>query len=242
MSPRVRTRWKVGAGIVAGLVVLAGLGVVAYPRVYAWRAQDPGFFADEIAAFAEQDAAEPPPDAPVVFVGSSSIRLWTTLAEDMAPLPVLNRGFGGSQLTHVIDYVEETIVRYLPRAVVVYAGDNDLDASTGKTAADVARDFGTLVATVHAYAPGARIYFLSIKPSKARWARWPEMERANALIAKQCAGDPRLAYVDVATPLLENGEPREDVFRWDGLHLNEAGYREWTRVVRPLLCRDLGDC
>jgi lysophospholipase L1-like esterase len=141
-----------------------------------------------------------------------------------------------------VHYVDETIVRYLPRAVVVYAGDNDLDASTGKTADDVARDFGTLVATIHAYAPGARVYYLSIKPSQARWARWPEMQRANALIAKACATDSRLTYVDVATPLLEDGKPREDVFRWDGLHLNETGYREWTRVVRPLLCRDLGDC
>jgi lysophospholipase L1-like esterase len=125
---------------------------------------------------------------------------------------------------------------------VVYAGGNDLDESTGKTAEDVARDFGTLVATIHAYAPGARIYFLSIKPSKARWQRWPEMNRANALIEKLCEGDPRLAYLDVATPLLANGEPRDDVYRWDGLHLNEAGYGEWKRVIRERLCHDLGDC
>ncbi len=237
-----RARWKTAAGVVASLVVLAGLAAIAFPRWYAFRARDPAFFADEIAAFAEQDRKAPPPDAPVVFVGSSSVRLWSSLAEDMAPLPVLNRGFGGSQLSHVIHYADETIVRYLPRAVVVYAGDNDLDASTGKSAEDVARDFGTLVATVHAYAPGARIYFLSIKPSKARWERWPEMKRANELIAGLCKGDPRLAFVDVATPLLEGGAPRDDVFRWDGLHLNASGYREWTRVVRPLLCHDLGDC
>jgi hypothetical protein len=153
----MRTGWKFVAGGAAGLALLAGLGVFAFPRYYAWRAQDPAFFADEIAAFAEQDRRAPPPDAPIVFVGSSSIRLWHTLASDMAPLPVLNRGFGGSQLTHLIHYVEQTVVRYLPRAVVVYAGDNDLDARTGKSAEDVARDFGTLVATIHAYAPGARI-------------------------------------------------------------------------------------
>ncbi|HEY8119972.1 MAG TPA: GDSL-type esterase/lipase family protein [Myxococcota bacterium] len=238
----MRARWKLGVGVAAGLVLLAGIGVAAFPRIYAWRAQDPAFFADEIAAFTAQDAATPPPDAPIVFVGSSSIRLWSTLGEDMAPLPVLNRGFGGSQLSHVIHFVDETIVRYLPRAIVVYAGDNDLDASTGKRAEDVARDFGTLVATVHAYAPGVRIYFLSIKPSRARWERWPEMQRANELIEKLCKGDARLAYVDVATPLLENGAPRDDVYQWDGLHLNAAGYREWTRVVRPLLCAELGPC
>lgn len=234
--------WKIGAGVVAALALLAGLSVIAYPRYYAWRAQDPAFFADEIAAFAEQDAAAPPPDAPVVFVGSSSIRLWSTLATDMAPLPVLNRGFGGSQLSHLMHYVDETVVRYFPRAVVVYAGGNDLEASTGKTAETVARDFGTLVATIHAYAPGARIYYLSIKPSPAHWQRWPEMMRANALIEQRCKADPRLRYVDVASPLLADGEPRDDVYRFDGLHLNEVGYREWTRVLRPILCRDLAAC
>ena len=239
----MRARWKIVAGAFAALVALAGAFVVAAPRIYAWRAHDPAFFADEIAAFAEQDLAMPPPDAPIVFVGSSSIRFWTTLAEDMAPLSVLNRGFGGSQLPHLTHYVDETIVRYLPRAVVVYAGDNDLDTATGKNADDVARDFGTLVATIHAYAPGTRIYFLSIKPSKLRWARWPEIQRANKLIEKQCQADPRLAFVDVATPLLdEDGEPRDDVFKFDGLHLNEAGYREWRRVVRMRLCGDLGGC
>jgi lysophospholipase L1-like esterase len=233
-------KWTVG--LVAALAVLAGAFVILFPRIYARRAQDPAFFADEIEAFAEQDAAAPPPDAPIVFVGSSSIRQWDTLADDLAPLPVLNRGFGGSQLTHLIHYVNETVVKYLPRAVVVYAGDNDLDASTGNTAEQVARDFGTLAATIHAYAPGARIYFLSIKPSQARWARWPEMQHANELIEKLCRGDPRLAYLDVATPLLEDGKPRGDFYRWDGLHLNAAGYREWTRVIRPRLCEDLGGC
>jgi hypothetical protein len=238
----MRTRWKIAVGGVASLVLLAGLSVVAYPAYYAWRAQDPAFFADEIAAFAEADAASPPPDAPIVFVGSSSIRLWCTLAADMAPLPVLNRGFGGSQLPHLIHYADETVARYLPRAVVVYAGDNDLDARTGKTAEVVARDFAALVATLHAYVPGARIYYLAIKPSRARWERWPEMQRANALIAERCSGDPRLLFVDVATPLLEAGEPRDELYRFDGLHLSELGYAEWTRVLRPILCRDLGGC
>jgi lysophospholipase L1-like esterase len=238
----MRARAKL-IGVALACAVLLGVALLfGFPRYYAWRAQDPAFFADEIAAFAEQDRRSPPPDAPIVFVGSSSIRLWKTLEDDMAPLPVLNRGFGGSQLPHLIHYVDETVVRYLPRAVVIYAGGNDLDASTGRGADDVARDFGTLVATIHAYAPGARIYFLSIKPSKLRWERWPEMKRANEQIERRCKADPRLTYVDVATPLLEGGEPRDDVFRWDGLHLNELGYVEWKRVLRPILCRDLGEC
>ncbi len=236
-------RWKIWAGVAALAALLAALGPRAFFAWYADRARDPVFFADEIAAFAEQDRAAPPPAAPIVFVGSSSIRLWTTLAADMAPLPVLNRGFGGSQLAHVVHYAKQTIVRYRPRAVVVYAGGNDLDARSGKTAEDVARDFSRLVEVVHGALPEARIYFLGIKPSKLRWARWPEMQRANAAIAAQCARDSRLAFVDVATPLLgPDGEPRSELLRFDGLHLNAAGYAEWTRIVRPVLCRDLGGC
>ena len=230
------------AAAVAALAIAAGASVIALPRLYAWRAQDPAYFADEVAAFASADEASPPPDAPIVFVGSSSIRLWDSLAADMAPLRVLNRGFGGAQLPHLLHHVDETVARYLPSAVVVYAGDNDLAAETGKTATDVARDFSTLAATIHAYVPGARIYFLSIKPSPARWARWPEMQRANELIERHCRSDERLVFLDVATPLLEDGVPRSDVYRFDGLHLNEAGYREWKRVVRTRLCDDSGEC
>jgi lysophospholipase L1-like esterase len=138
--------------------------------------------------------------------------------------------------------VDETVVRYLPRAVVVYAGGNDLEPSTGRTAEDVARDFGTLVATIHAHVPGARVYYLSIKPSPRQWPQWPEIQRANELIERQCKADPRLRFVDVATPLLEGGEPRDDFYAFDGLHLSALGYAEWKRVLRPILCSDFGGC
>jgi len=229
------------------LAVLAGLAAAGWGGLQLWadwyfeRAQDPAFFADEIAAFAEQDRARPPPERPIVFVGSSSVRLWSTLAEDMAPLPVINRGFGGSQLASVNHWIEETVLRYRPRAVVLYAGDNDLDERTKKTAADVVRDFQSFVARVHETVPDARIYFLAIKPSKQRWARWPEQSKANQAIAALCAADPRLAYLDVATPLLgPDGAPRDDVLLFDGLHLNATGYAAWTQVVRPRLVADFG--
>jgi lysophospholipase L1-like esterase len=246
-SRRSRTTLRRVVSGVALCSVLAAALVLVGPRLYAaWyreQARDPAFFADEIAAFAVADAAAPPPSAPIVFVGSSSIRLWSTLAEAMAPLPVLNRGFGGSQLAHVLHYADAAILRYAPRAVVLYGGDNDLDASTGKRAEDVAEDFAALVARIHADTPEARIYFLAIKPSRLRWERWPEMQRANALVAAHCARDARLAFVDVATPLLgPDGRPRRELYRLDGLHLSAAGYAEWTRVVRARLCAELGGC
>ena len=186
------------------------------------------------------DRDHPAPERPIVFVGSSSIRLWETLQKDMAPLPVLNRGFGGAQLSHVVHFVDRTVIQYHPRAVVLYAGDNDLDERTGKSAEDVARDFRTFVSLVQAGVPDVRIYYLSIKPSRLRWSDWPRQQKANAEISALCAGDPRLGYIDVATPMLAAGKPPRDLFRFDGLHLSAKGYALWTGVIRPRLQMDLG--
>lgn len=233
-------RLAIAVGAVAGLVLVAVLGGWLWLAWYGEASQDPAFFEDEIAAFEAADRASPPPERPVVFVGSSSIRLWDTLAADFAPLPVLNRGFGGSQLAHVNHYAERIVLRYRPRAVLLYAGDNDLDARTGKTAEDVLGDFERFVGLVHGAVPDARIYYLAIKPSRLRWERWPEMRRANDAIAAACERDPRLAFLDTAAPMLATGEPPAGrLFVFDGLHLSAEGYALWTDVVRPRLLADL---
>ena len=228
-----------------GLGVLVAVGVVGWLGVHGWLAwygrasQDPAFFEDDVAAFEAADREQPPPERPIVFVGSSSIRLWSSLAEDMAPLPVLNRGFGGSQLAHVVHFAERIVVRYRPRAVILYAGDNDLDESTGKSAADVVRDFQAFVSLVHGAVPDARLYSLAIKPSRMRWARWAEQSKANAEIAALCGQDPRLAFLDTATPMLATGAPpARELFLFDGLHLSARGYALWTSVVKPRLLAD----
>jgi lysophospholipase L1-like esterase len=237
----MRRLW-IGLGVAAALALAGWLGARAALGWYARASQAPDFFADEIAAFEAADRAQAPPPHPIVFVGSSSIRLWKTLAEDMAPLPVINRGFGGSQLVHAIHFADRVVVRYQPRAVVLYAGDNDLDARTGKSASDVVDDFRTFVGLVQSYVPDTRIYYLAIKPSRLRWARWPEMAKANAEIAALCAGDPRLGFLDVAGPMLASGEPpARELFVFDGLHLSQRGYALWTSVVKPRLLADFPD-
>ncbi|MGH0034626.1 MAG: SGNH/GDSL hydrolase family protein [Myxococcota bacterium] len=196
----------------------------------------PDSFESDIAAFEERDRVAPPPRDAIVFVGSSSIRGWDGLEEDMAPLPVIERGFGGSHLEHVIANAHRIVTPYQPRIVVVYAGDNDLAAGSGKSPDDVVRDYRTLTETLFEALPGLEIHFLSIKPSRLRWDRWPAMREANRRIALLSAKDPRLHYVDLATPLLDaDGEPRDDVFVFDGLHLNETGYAAWAAVLKPLL-------
>jgi len=235
-------RIGIALAVVAGLALAALLGGRLWLEWYGRASQAPEFFAGEIAAFEAADRERPPPERPIVFVGSSSIRLWDTLLEDMAPLPVLNRGFGGSQLAHAIHFADRAVIRYRPRAVVLYAGDNDLDERTGKSAADVVRDFQTFAARVHAAVPDARIYYLAIKPSRMRWARWPEMAKANAEIAALCAADGRLGFLDIATPMLASGEPpARELFIFDGLHLSAQGYALWTSVVKPRLEADLGE-
>jgi lysophospholipase L1-like esterase len=230
----------IAAGIALALVLVAVLGGWLWLRWYGEASQDPAFFEDEIAAFDAADRASPPPERPVVFVGSSSVRLWDTLEQDFESLPVLNRGFGGSQLEHVNHYLDRTVLRYRPRAVLLYAGDNDLDERTGKTAEDVLRDFETFAARVHEAVPDARIYYLAIKPSRLRWERWPEMNRANRAIAAACGRDPRLAFLDTAAPMLATGEPPASrLFIFDGLHLSAEGYALWADVVRPRLLADL---
>ncbi len=222
-------------GILAVLAAIAAAAAAWYLR----RSQDASFWAPEIAAFEALDLERPPAEGGIVFAGSSSIRLWHTLAADMAPLPTVRRGFGGAHLDHVSHYAERIVLPYRPRAVVLYAGDNDLASGTGKSPERVVADFERFVARVHAALPDTRIYFVSIKPSRLRWRRWPLMRRANERIAALCERDPLLIYLDIATPMLgADGEPRPEIFVFDGLHLNAEGYALWTAVIRPRLLAD----
>jgi len=228
--------------IVLVLLAVVGLGLAAVAAYlfYMGRAGgDPDFFAGEIEAFVEADRAAPPAPGGIVFVGSSSIRFWTTLAEDMAPLPIVRRGFGGAQMVHVLREAPRIVIPYAPRAVVVYAGDNDI--GTGKSADTVVAEYEALVRLIHASRPATDVWFLSIKPSRLRWKLWPEIRRANERIAALSRTDPRLRFIDAGEVLLgADGEPDPAFFRFDGLHLSAEGYAAWTSVVRPVLLAAYG--
>ncbi len=237
--------WKKIGMALGGLVVLVAVAAALglwwlSERTKQSFADD--WFEDAIVAFEASDAEAPPRPGGIVFVGSSSIRFWSSLEDDMAGLPVLNRGFGGAQMNHLVHNVDRVVTPYDPRMVVVYAGDNDLQRSSPKTPEVVLDDYRTFVDRVHAKHPDAVVTFLSIKPSKLRWAQWPTMQRANEMIEAYAAGDERLRYIDVSNALLgEEGEPRDDVFMLDGLHLNAKGYAAWTEVVQPILEHDFGE-
>ena len=194
----------------------------------------PEKWAAAIDKFTEADKTNPPPRDAVVFVGSSSIVKWTSLAQDFPDLKVINRGFGGSQLEDTVFYADRIVIPYRPKTVVVYAGDNDLNA--GRTPEAVFADFKALVAQVHAKLPQTRIVYIAVKPSPSRWKIKDKGEQTNALIAAECAKDSRLRFVDIWKPMLnEKGEPRPELFVKDMLHINEAGYAIWTPLVAAAL-------
>lgn len=194
---------------------------------------DPNRFAPEIKAFAEWDSKNAPAAAPVLFVGSSTIRMWRT--HDSFPgLPVINRGFGGSQISDVLHFTDRVVLAYQPKVVVFYAGDNDI--AGGKSAQRVVEDYRKFVGLVHAGRPAARIVFLAIKPSGSRWSLWPEMSKANGLVRDFCQTDDRLVYADLSASLLAaDGTPDPSLFLKDQLHLNAKGYALWSKALAPIL-------
>jgi lysophospholipase L1-like esterase len=194
----------------------------------------PAKWAASIDAFTRADAANPPPRDAVLFVGSSSIVRWKSLARDFPEVRVVNRGFGGSELADSVHYLDRLVVPHQPRVVVLYAGENDLQA--GATAEEVHARFLAFRQGLHAALPQTRLVFIAIKPSPSRAKIRERIDRANTLIAATCREDPRLAFADVVPPMLDAaGQPRAELFVADRLHLSEAGYAVWRPIVAPLL-------
>lgn len=214
------TRWS------AILLTCALIATGAHAKPDHWTA--------EIDRLTQNDKTDPPARHGIVFVGSSSILKWESLPQDFPGLPVIRRGFGGSELADSVYFFERIVLPYQPRSVVLYAGDNDVKA--GKTPEAIAADFVAFCAKLHATLPTAHLFYIAIKPSPSRWELHGEMQRANALIAAACARDPLLTFVDVYSAMLSpDGRPRPELFQADQLHLNAKGYAIWIRLLTPLL-------
>lgn len=193
----------------------------------------PGRWKNEFAAFAAEDAKRLPAPEAVVFVGSSSIRLWDGLEKAFGG-NVIKRGFGGSRLADCLENLDRLVLRYAPRRVVVYAGDNDL--AEGRSAEAVVADFKAFAERVHERLPGARIAFISVKPSPARKALLEEARAVNAAVRDYSRKEKFVDFVDVFTAMLgPDGEPRAELYRSDALHLNDAGYALWRSLLLPHL-------
>jgi lysophospholipase L1-like esterase len=188
----------------------------------------------EISAFEQQDRENPPPKKAIVFVGSSSIRLWSTLAEDFPQHRVINRGFGGSEIADSVHFADRIVIPYAPRMVVLYAGGNDIN--NGKEPERVFGDFKAFVETLRAKLPDVEIAYISSAPNPARWAQVEKVKALNGMIAEFINTQSKMKFFNVFPLMLgEDGQPKPNIYRDDRLHMNPEGYKIWTQFIGPLL-------
>lgn len=165
------------------------------------------------------------------------MRFWSVgdrFASDLSPLTVINRGFGGSVMHDVETFLEPLVLKHQPRAVLIYEGDNDV--AEGVSVNDILASYDRVQSRLDQLPAPPRIYWLAVKPSLARWSLWPQMQAVNDGLRERASRHPRITFVDVATPMLnEQGMPREDIFIADGLHMNAKGYDLWREALRPIL-------
>ena len=190
-----------------------------------------------IDAFEKQDAESPPPKGAVLFVGSSTIVRWKTLAEDFKGTTVLNRGFGGNQIVDSTHYAERMIFPYAPRAIFLRAGGNDINA--GESAEQVFQDYKDFVAKIRTRLPEVDVVYIGLSPTIKRWTQVEEGNKLNDYIAAYCQGQSHLKYIDCKSLTLDaDGRPRPELLAEDKLHLSPAGYRLLAEKVRPFVPKD----
>ena len=212
--------------------------LVAPPPLEVPARENPTRWAKQMAAFAAQELKAPPVKGGVVFVGSSSIRLWESLVADMAPVPVVHRGFGGSKLFDAIYYSEQLVSVHEPSLVVIFSGTNDIAGKNAKSAVEVRDLFQHLVERLRWADKDLTICHIAITPTLAREEHIPTVHKANRLIRAYCNTDPHLEFIDPSVDLLDaTGRPDSQWFQKDLLHLNKRGYEIWTRHIRPLVHR-----
>ncbi len=193
-------------------------------------------FWDEIKFFRQQDSIQKPADGMLLFIGSSSFRLWKDIKEDFHNDTILNRAFGGATLVDVIHYQDDVVLKYNPKKIFIYCGENDIASSEAVTPQIVLNRFQTLYQTVRNKFPETPIIFVSIKPCILRWSMKSRMMAANELISSYLSDKKNTAFVDIWSDMLdENQEPKKDIFIGDNLHMNRKGYAIWTKALEPFV-------
>lgn len=213
---------------------------VAQPAAAAPRPFDLTRFEKDIAAFEAADRVAPPPRGAILFVGSSIFRLWKDLAAHMAPLPVINRAFGGSRTPEQLHFFDRIVLPYRPRIIVYYCGSNDVNAD--ETAETIAARYQEFSERVRTTLPGTRVYFASIIKAPQKRDRWDVVDRANALVRAYTATAPGRGYIEINPALQDDrGEPRMDLYLADRLHYLPLAYERMAAVVRPVVAQAWGE-
>ena len=197
-------------------------------------AQDPLRFQDDVNLLIASDSTLKKKNI-ILFTGSSSIRFWASLATDFPKRNVVNRGFGGSEMSDLVYFADKLILPYRPKQIFIYEGDNDI--SNGKTSDEILSDASKLLALIRDRLPRkTRVLFISPKPSMLRWSLKDKYEAFNQKLKVWTKRNKYVTFVDVWTPMLEgDGTVRQDLFMEDGLHMNEKGYAIWIRVIENVI-------
>ena len=191
-----------------------------------------------IEQFEAEDKKNAPPENAILFVGSSSIRMWD-LKTSFPELVTINRGFGGSQLADSVQFIDRIVLNYKPKAIVMYAGDNDIFAD--KSPERVFADFAEFVAILQKKLPDTPLHYVAIKPSIKRWNLVKKNRRTNQLISAYCDLHKDLFFIDIDTPMLsDDGTLDPKLFKDDGLHLSPAGYKIWNNATQASLAKQGG--
>jgi len=211
------------------LLLLAGQAGFAQQEI------DPTRWESAMQAFDEQDRASPPPEGAIVLTGSSSIARWNDeAAAALAPLTVIARGFGGSTMQEALYHLDRVALRYKPRAILIYEGDNDTWGRIPEE--EIVDNFKQIVAKVHEELPETRVYVMSVKPSVARVDVWPAAQKVNGQLKAIAEADPLVHYVDAVTPFMKaDGAVMTDIFIDDNLHFNTLGNLIWGSTIRAAL-------
>ena len=216
------------------ILILLSFAILAAP-VSAQRGADPTVWDGATERFAEQDRMNPPPMGAILLTGSSSIARWNDqAAKALAPLTVIARGFGGSMMSDVVHHLDTVALKYKPRAILIYEGDND--TFYGVEEKEIIGSLSKIVDKVHQELPDTRIYVMAVKPSTSRVGVWENAQIGNAAYKEIAKHDPQVYFVDSATPFLKSdGSVMTDIFVEDGLHLNPMGNLIWGSVIRAAL-------
>ena len=191
-------------------------------------------FSDEIRQFQEKDSISMPPKNGIVFVGSSSLRMWSDLEQTFKSYNAINRGFGGSELANANDYIQELVLVHEPRQVVIYSGENDV--ASGASAEQTFERFVTFFTNLREHLPKATITYISMKLSPSRSKFSDVILSANSMIKGYIAKQKKADYIDITSKMLDsNGSTRPELFQNDMLHMKPAGYEVWTKEITPYL-------
>ena len=196
-----------------------------FPEVKVWE--------KDIEQFEKLDNIEKYPENSILFAGSSSIRLWTTLQNDMAPYPVIQRGYGGAKLSDFIVYASRIFDPHPCTAVVIFVANDITGTDHDKTPEEVAGLFRKMLKIIRQKHPATPVFWIAVTPTPSRWKVWPAITKENNLIREICESKKNAYFIKTDFAFLnQNGRPKEELFRDDKLHLNENGYAVWTEIIK----------